>query len=196
MPIAPTPRSTSAMICRGLDTENDFFVFEVVDNVGDAEGEHGGVADEDVVEIPSVETERLERHGKRVYVGEWRGEVDGCEGPGDDGIMDGSGEWSVLGRTLSVGQSVGVGGTNEIRGEGDRKERRPEREGSVDKRVGDDARGGSSVGAKSAVDSENLGRLSDDDDEQGGGARKCRLLDCKPPESPEQVECVGLIVDP
>lgn len=69
-PIAPTPRSTSAMICRGLGIENGFFVFREVDKVGEAEGEREGGGNKVAREMTSTETERLERHGKRARVGE------------------------------------------------------------------------------------------------------------------------------
>lgn len=48
---------------------------------------------------------------------------------------------------------------------------------------------------KSVVDSESLGRLRDEEDEQGGGARKCRLFGGGTAESPEQVDGVGLAPD-
>lgn len=127
------------MICRGLDIENDFFVCGEVDKVGEVEGENEGVCDDNVGEM-SAETERLERHGKRRCVDELWGGMDGREELGDDGIVMcvGSGTGSCnRGGALSVAEynvSVGVGGMNEIRGEGDRERRRPEREGSVDKR--------------------------------------------------------------
>jgi len=199
-PIAPTPRNMSAMTCRELDIEKDFLTFEEGDEVGEAEGEHECVADEGIREVTSAETERLKRHEKRLCVGEWR-EVDDCEGLRVEGIAvdaatdTGSGDCGTL-ETLFVADdnvSVGVGGTNEIRGEGDWEPRRPEREGSVDRRLGDGARGGSSFSVKSVVDSESLGRLRDEEDAQGGGSRNCRLLECAPGKSPEQVEGVGLV---
>ena len=64
--------------------------------------------------------------------------------------------------------------------------------GSADSRLGDG--GGSSAKFKFVVDSDNLGRLRDEEDEQGGGARKCRLFGCRPAESVEQLECAGLMV--
>ena len=64
-PIAPTPRNMSAMICRELDFENDLFAFGEVDKVGEADGENDGVG-----ERMSAETERLERHGRRMCEGE------------------------------------------------------------------------------------------------------------------------------
>lgn len=69
-PIVPTPRITSAIICRGLDIENDFLIFGEVDKVGEVEGENEGVGDDGVGDVMSAETERLERHGKRLRVGE------------------------------------------------------------------------------------------------------------------------------
>ena len=109
-----------------------------------------------------------------------------------------SDDWCVFDGVISVAEnngSVGVGGTNEMRGEGDWERRRPEREGSVDRRLGDGARGESSANVKSVVDSESLGKLRDEEDEQGGGARKCCLLGCKLVESPEQVEGVELVME-
>jgi hypothetical protein len=114
-----------------------------------------------------------------------------------DVVMGILGDWFVVDGMLSVAEnneSVGVGGTNEMRGEGDRERRRPEREGSADSRLGDGARDESSVNDKSVVDSESLGRLRDEEDEQGGGARKSRLLGCKLAESPEQIEGVELVM--
>ena len=69
-PIAPTPRSTSAMMCRGLAIKNGFFVFEELDKMVDAEGEHDSGRDGVVGEMASTETERLGRHRKRTCVGE------------------------------------------------------------------------------------------------------------------------------
>jgi hypothetical protein len=69
-PIAPTPRSTSAKICRGLGIENGFRVFKEVEKVGETEGEREGGGDAVVGEMTSTDTERLERHGKRARVGE------------------------------------------------------------------------------------------------------------------------------
>lgn len=58
----------------------------------------------------------------------------------------------------------------------------------MDNKLGDGALVESSINVKSVVDSESLGKLRDEEDEQGGGARKCRLLECRPLDSPEQVE--------
>ena len=125
--------------------------------------------------------------------------MDSWEEPGDDGIAMDLGDWGILDGAVSAAgndvSAVGVGGTNEMRGEGDRERRRPERGGRPDKRLGDGVRGGSSVNVKSVVDSESLGRLRDEEDEQGGGARKCRLLGSRLAESPEQIEGVGLVVE-
>lgn len=85
-----------------------------MDSVGEVEGEAG---------VPISDTERLERHGKRVWVGEWRGELDGCEG-GESGIGTGMGigskGWGIL-SAVDGDASVGVGGINDRRGEGDRE---------------------------------------------------------------------------
>jgi len=62
-------------------------------------------------------------------------------------------------------------------------------------RLGDGALGKSSINVKSVVDSESLGKLRDEEDEQGGGARKCRLLECRPVNSPEQVEGVEPVME-
>ena len=75
------------------------------------------------------------------------------------------GGWDILDGALSTGGnnvSVWVGGTNGMRGEGDRERRRPERGGRPDERLGDSVRGRSSVNVKSAIDSESLGRLRDE----------------------------------
>lgn len=87
--------------------------------------------------------------------------------------------------------SVGVGGINDRRGDGDRERCRPESEGRADKTLGDGGGSSARLIARSVVDPENLGRLSDED-ELVGGARNCRLGGGRG-ESPEHVEGVGLV---
>lgn len=145
----------------------------------------GQESDVDGTPFISAEADRLERHGRRVCVGERRSELNGGEMGTDAGISAGMGS-DAQGGVLSPAES------SVMRGEGDRGGRRPDREGSADKRDGDGARGGSSVKPRSVVDSESLGKLSDEEDEHAGGTRKWRLCGPRTAESPEHVEGAGL----
>ena len=119
--------------------------------------------------------------------------------PGDDGIaMDevtDLGGWDILDGMLSAaGSGVSVGLAERTKcevkatgNEGDQREgERPE------KSLGDSVRGGASVNIKSVV---ILGRLRGEVAEQGGGARRCRLLGWRLADSPDQVEGAVLAME-